>query len=684
MLPSTVSPDPENQSQSSNNEAIQKNEQDSRKGPLCGPQMQLVTHSPRVPVLPVPHPSVQSSPPALPPRPGSTTYPDNHHQTHSVTENEKLPPLPPKPRRLSDHSHNENVKVLPVEAECSLTLKELADNHSKSFPVQVKIVQGFYGETNRETFYNNETFNIVCPKREEVLVIRDDNQRHYSVPLSSAIQFSLLYTPDGMKHEEAIRGQTFKKVADIVELEMPPKVVCATKACSGVNKNEVFVIRGVHKPRMKGKKVLKVFSLLTHSKKTLPHDCTGDFSTDPSLIRMYPADIRASLHYLKQSIFPCDAKLYFNSEVVDQLQSLPMPGHLTGVITVCELNTRRSLVAYQVFNEDYDGEDPPIFDIPLDESLSDVEIIVADHDLKNELREVQLTSSTVSVLKFVSSNPSKLQPWEPEQSDTTKTLLRKTVRRGYENVGIRLEVNPQLAHSANLHELMEEDAAADERDGYDTITFDNVHSDIQTSDVGETDTDSPSYESNGYDSDHPHPLPRTWSRSRSLIHNTTRKQLQAEDYTLPVQIKSLTEGYDDIIPPSRQPKEKEPMVTLQAPSQVAGYTSTLPNTARVEDEYATCTTNQAESDYTTPESFRERQETNKRKNHLPKQELKVNPPLQEQVQSLQKKEQIQSEQIQSLQKQVLSLMMKNKDGLIRTAAEKVQQTTDPTPGKGSA
>ena len=231
---------------------------------------------------------------------------------------------------------------------------------------------------------------------------------------------------------------------------------------------------------------------------------------------------------------------------------------------------------------------------------------------------------------------------------------------------------------------MEADAAADERDGYDTITFDNVHSDIQTSDVGETDTDSPSYESNGYDSDHPHPLPRTWSRSRSLTHNTTRKQLQAEDYTLPVQIKLLTEGYDDIIPPSRQPKEKEPMVPLQAPSQVAGYTSTLPNTARVEDEYATCTTNQAESDYTTPESFRERQVTNKRKNHLPKQELKVNPPLQEQVQSLQKKEQIQSEQIQSLQKQVFSLMMRNKDDLIRTAAEKVQQTTDPTPGKGSA
>ena len=184
ILPTTIILDPENQIKSRNNEASQKNQQDSHNGLPCRPQMQLVTHSPRVPVLPVPHPSVQSSPLKVPPRPGSTSYPNSHHKTHSI---EKQPPLPPKPRRLSDRSHSENLKVLPVESERSLTLMELADKHSKSFPVQVKIVQGFYGKTNRETFHNNETFNIVCPKHEEVLVIRDDNHHHYSVPLSSAI-----------------------------------------------------------------------------------------------------------------------------------------------------------------------------------------------------------------------------------------------------------------------------------------------------------------------------------------------------------------------------------------------------------------------------------------------------------------------------------------------------------------
>ena len=257
-----------------------------------------------------------------------------------------------------------------------------------------------------------------------------------------------------------MRGQTFKKVANIVALETLPKVVCATKSGSEVKRYEVLVIQGVHKPQTKGGKGLNVFSLLTQSKKTLPHDCSGHFSTDPSLIRMYPVDVHASLSHLNRTLFPFDAKLYFNPEVADQLHSLPMPGHLTGVITVCELNTQRSLVAYQVFSEGH--EDPPIFDIALDENLSEVEVFVADRNLKNEPQGRRLSSSTISILKSVSSNASKLQPWEPKPSDATKTLLRKAVRKGYENVGIRLDFNPAWTLSANMHELMEADAEADQ------------------------------------------------------------------------------------------------------------------------------------------------------------------------------------------------------------------------------
>ena len=581
--------------------------------------------------------------------------------TPCITESEKRPPIPPKPKITPCDSQGENLKILPAKSEHSLTLTELANNYSKSFPVQVRVVQGFYRQTSSQTFNSNDMYNIVCAKHEEVLIIRDENQHYYSIPINSAIQISLLYSqrPDGIDHEEAMRGQTFKTVANIVELEAPPKVICATKSCLRVRRNEIFVIRGVHNPRMKGKKGLKVFSFLSRSKKTLPHDCTGVFSTDPSLIRMYPADIHASLHYLKQSIFPCDAKLYFNSEVVDQLQSLPMPGHLTGVITVCELNTRRSLVAYQVFNE----EDSPIFDIPLDENLSDVEIIVADHDLKNELREVQLTSSTVSVLKSVSSNPSKLQPWEPEQSDTTKTLLRKTVRRGYENVGIKLEVNPQLARSANLHELMEADAAADERDGYDTITFDNVPSNVRGSDhdASESDTDSASHESTIYDSDLPQCPPRTvrWSRPSSFIQKATNRQL-------PVQNQPPNESYEDVFSPLS--KDKPPPIPLRTHPPVGGYTIPQPITPKVEDECTTCTSYHEESGCQSTKSFPDQHETIEDKSHLPKQS--INPSLQQM-----------QEQIQSLQKQISSLTRKNDYDFSRTATEKFHKRIDPIAGK---
>ena len=658
-MPPTTLDQGRREAQSSINEACQKKRRDSRNELLCGPQVQrssvAITHSPRVPVPPLPHPYVQSppaSPPELPPRPRSTSPLGIRQKTHTITESETQPPLPPKSKTMSHHSvrQGEDLKVLPADLECSLTLTELADHYCNSFPVQVRVVQGFYGQTSSQTFNSHDTYNIICLKDEQVLVIQDENQHHYSIPVNSAIQFSLLY-----RHEEAVRGQIFRKVANIVALEAPPKVVCATKSGSGVERNEVLVIQGVHKPQTKGKNGLKVFSLLTRSKKTLPHDCSGDFSTDPSLIRMYPTDIHASLNH---TLFPCDAKLYFNSDVADQLQSLPVPGYLNGVITIRELNARRSLVAYQVFNEDHYGEDPPIFDIPIDENLSDVEILVADRDLKNEFWEGQLTDSTVRILKSVSSNPSKLLPWKPDQSDATNTLLRKVVRRGYENAGITLKVNPEWVHSANMHELMEADAAADRECGYDTITF--VHPDTQTSDASEP--DSPSNESNGYDSDRPQPIlpPRSSSRSRSRAFTQIAipRQFQAEDYILPVQNNSPIESCDGVTPPSRPTREKQCPVPLRAPEPAGLYTSPAPTTSRVDHEYATCI---SVSDCTGV------LEENQNKSHPPKQELTIDLSIQQYVQ-------------EQVQKQLLSLMVGKKDGLSSTEAP---QPTTPTPGKSS-
>ena len=137
--------------QLSNNEACLKNGRDSRNELLLGPQVQRSNEATRVPVLPVPHPFVRSSPvspPELPPRPGSTSPPGIH-------QSETKPPLPPKP--LHSARQREDLKVSPPELRHSLTLRDLADNHSKSFPIQVQVAQGFYGLTSSQTVNSNDT-----------------------------------------------------------------------------------------------------------------------------------------------------------------------------------------------------------------------------------------------------------------------------------------------------------------------------------------------------------------------------------------------------------------------------------------------------------------------------------------------------------------------------------------------
>ena len=136
-----------------------------------------------------------------------------------------------------------------------------------------------------------------------------------------------------------------------------------------------------------------------------------------------------------------------------------------------------------------------------------------------------------------------------------------------------------------------------------------------------------------------------------------------------MQNESPTESYEDVFSPLS--KDKPPPVPLRTHSTVGGYTIPQPITPRVEDEYTTCTSYPEESGCQSPKSFSGQHETVQDKTHPPNQELSINPPLQQM-----------QEQIQSLQKQVLSLMRKKDDfSRMLTATEKVQEQIDPIAGK---
>lgn len=152
----------------SNNETDLKNGQDTCDGLTCAPHRQvrrsnIAMHPNRVLVLPLPHPGIQLlplSPPKLPPRLRSTPSSGIHHTPHTMIENAKRPPVPPKPKNMPHVSQSEYPENLQARSEHSLTLTQLANSYSQSFPVQVEVLQGF----RNQTFNSNETYSIVCPK----------------------------------------------------------------------------------------------------------------------------------------------------------------------------------------------------------------------------------------------------------------------------------------------------------------------------------------------------------------------------------------------------------------------------------------------------------------------------------------------------------------------------------------
>ena len=108
----------------------------------------------------------------------------------------------------------------------------------------------------------------------------------------------------------------FKTVAEITSSSSLPKVVIATQEARNnegkylCEENEVLIVLQIHRTLFKGKKGLKVYSMLTKSDKVLPEDCHGYFSTKPSLVRLHLPEIIQ----LVPKPFPVQAVMYIAGE----------------------------------------------------------------------------------------------------------------------------------------------------------------------------------------------------------------------------------------------------------------------------------------------------------------------------------------------------------------------------------
>lgn len=345
------------------------------------------------------------------------------------------PPPPPGERRSS-------VSPQPT----AISLQHFARAYSKSFPLRFRVQQGYYGHNMDLELCSGDPYNAHCTKQTHIATIQDMQGHTYSVPMGSALKFSLSIQPNRRSFEDNVLpvpdpGQEFANVSEVLSSKRTPKVLAVTKTSFGgscdsdtVKENEILIVLGVHKPKSSTKKALKVMSMSTKTEKLLTVDCKASFSTESTLVAMHLPDI---LEYLRDML-PCQAFVVLNEDLPSLAHSQPVSGFLSTPVLITGSKVATSLLVSPARKRD--KEDMKLVEIPVDDNLQDVEVTVLSCLAPDELHA--LKAQTIALLASFNPMNTKLLTDEPSSRIyTTQLMLYSTIKPGSESLGVRFETS---------------------------------------------------------------------------------------------------------------------------------------------------------------------------------------------------------------------------------------------------
>ena len=342
----------------------------------------------------------------------------------------------------------------------TVTLTELARAHSLRFPLRIYLLDGYYGQTSRFTLSSSDIFDIHFAKRTQVLSVRDSVGTDYSIPLNSAIQFGIIHGHMLPKSAEKL-AMNYNTVQELLALDPLPSVVCATAGWAkpsdkerkvGVEKNELLLLKGIFKSRLRGKKALKCFSLTTQTKKLLPEECEGKFTINPEATKLHVYEFAVKF----KSLFPCKAMMFVASNNKDDAVFRNIPkALLLKPISVLKVMSEVSLAATSVSNRQSPPLDPKIprvdfrnkpiksaltMEIPLDSHLGDIEaeILQAPSEAETE----NLYMNTKDLLEKANKEPYMiLLDKGSDRINDTQSMLYMQVRSENSDLGVTYETS---------------------------------------------------------------------------------------------------------------------------------------------------------------------------------------------------------------------------------------------------
>ena len=290
----------------------------------------------------------------------------------------------------------------------TVPLHQFVTEYSRSLPALIRFEEDHYESLDPETFRNHERLIISFVKSRNVLIIKTSTKQKFKLPLGSAVQVSLLYNPE-RNIERAYKGYQFQSVGEIVEKypEAPhlPRVICVTKAYSGdrLNSSNELLVVGSYDA------ITKRLQVISHGKtsipKFLPNQCEGEFTTEPSKVRLYVSDID---YYICTLLNVCPNLLATLdvSELALMSPDAQVDKSLNGVVTLSGFGTEWSLIATRVEGEGISSAKPKMaFEIPMDDNFRNVKVRVIE---KNVADPPVITPEV------------QLEPWCQESTATTK------------------------------------------------------------------------------------------------------------------------------------------------------------------------------------------------------------------------------------------------------------------------
>lgn len=424
-------------------------------------------------------------------------------------EQQIITPLQAPSKTTVEGYHEFQAKHLPLFK--GMTLAELTKKYSKFFPFKIQITGGHYGTSSKYSISTDDRFNLHFMKNMKQLTIQaygDD----YFIPLSSAIQFGVVYDPnDNMT--EALEGHIFRRVSDLIGTNQLPRLVRVMSACSCSNDvtleyNELLVVKKVKRGLFKSKPMLKVFSLLTETKKLLPEEAIANFTTKPFCVKM---DLSQFLKYV-QKRFPIKAIMYYDREedescVTDEEE---LPSNLfTWPVMLKEVKKYKSLVATL-------EKGSQLIDIPLHGNIATVKANIVPPNSPADIEELFKTTES-HLRNFDVTQIDTYGDFSTESAYDTQNTLYRMVRGSIKDLGIEV-ITPEALRKLRHHLQQETTDDCDE----DSFTSSNSRG------------ESPVYATLPWSDGEYQILNQVWPKTISSLPDPLENQTLNIDRTVPI------------------------------------------------------------------------------------------------------------------------------------------------------